>query len=295
MLKGWHIHFQNYEDAGIPYNWPDYRGFDIIRTHDCGLGWGDIETSAGVYDWTRADAVKAAVLARPVKPLVLWNYYFTPSFWAQGTYNSGYGTGSGDLCDMDAWGDFITAHVARNGDWIEYWGGVNEWGHGLWDVATVTQVQSILHSVVKAYNPDLQVVSADSPHVARISSLYSSIKPYCDIIGHHFYDNVADAATAAASVNAIVNGELPIWDTEFGWHWDVGGAQEMTQRELIDAYNTHIAALEAAGIEAAIMHSWSEHPTLPAQNMGIEKHSGLIAEIVGNFVKPRLGRRVRRD
>lgn len=92
------------------------------RTHDSGLRWDQIETSSGVYDWTRMDAYVAAHSGRQI----VYVLYGTPGFYSSdtgGTQKSPYSDGLGGYIKkiaspptaggLTALGAFITALVTR--------------------------------------------------------------------------------------------------------------------------------------------------------------------------------------
>jgi hypothetical protein len=94
---------------------PSNLNFSTFRLHDAYIAWYHIETSAGVYDWTRLDAwvnyysgVRGASL--------MYTVYGTPAFYASdSTANDLYGHvgGASNPTSLIALGNFITALIIR--------------------------------------------------------------------------------------------------------------------------------------------------------------------------------------
>lgn len=100
-------------NGGAPDPAPNYP-YGSFRFHDCYCRWLNIETSAGVYDWTRIDAFMTANAGKNI----LYCVHGTPVFYAkpaeqsvQGPYNQ-YGE-CGMPADLLPLTNFITALVTR--------------------------------------------------------------------------------------------------------------------------------------------------------------------------------------
>lgn len=112
------MHFRTGASATPTYN------YGIVRTLDSGSDWKDIETSAGVYDWTVLDGI----ISKYHDTLGHDIYYqvgFCPAFRATGAWsavadmNTG-SVGSSAMPDLTALAEFVTALMNRYGSKIKY-------------------------------------------------------------------------------------------------------------------------------------------------------------------------------
>lgn len=218
---------------------------DIWRTHDASVFWPDIETSAGVYDWTDLDNLVASAEALGME--VCYTIAWTPTFHASDlTKYSQYGDSSGhptmptDIADFEA---FVTALATRYAGRIKYYEVWNEPNYrqsttvGTW-FGTTGQLVSLAQSaytIIKAIDAAALVLSP--PYFAETDGTYytngvDSLNAYlvagggayCDIVGYHFYlaynRSPSYLSTYIASVQSVMTangiGSKPLWNSEFG-------------------------------------------------------------------------------
>jgi O-Glycosyl hydrolase family 30 len=141
----------------------------IDRSFDRNINWNNIETSAGVFNWTALDSWVASCTVSGKE--MLYTVFGTPSFYTTSTDTStSYGTGSIAFPDLNsgALGTFITALVTRYKNkgtpipYIEIW---NEpkysSGNGSYFLGTATQlaqIARIVNQAAKAVDPTVKIM-----------------------------------------------------------------------------------------------------------------------------------------
>jgi len=182
--------------------------------------WPVIETSRGVYDWTRADAIMSAAAAdhEVILPVLMW----TPAWAGGGTDLDVPATSTSD------WTNFVTAVMDRYGS--QFTDGVDVWnepdsGNYLYNGSASTYVTDILnpaYTAIKAVNSNTKVIEAGSANDAGsccsfISSVISDGGEF-DIASFHNYDGTwsSEASSYRTILNNAGRSSTPIWMTEFG-------------------------------------------------------------------------------
>jgi hypothetical protein len=276
MLSGLTIHFVNYDRVGESFNWPHNAAYGVLRLHNSGVSWRTIETAKGIYDFNLLDRIVAGARRWWRKKDLIFTLHNIPQWAASNNDDDGYGPGSGsEPKDMQDWQDFIAMMVCRYRGKIKYWEGINEWGHNSMTASVATELQRILWHTVKAIDPDAVVLSPSSPHWTRLEEIMERIRPYCDVVSHHFYDGMDGYQTLETPLKEVLrlaNGK-PVWDTEFGWQKALGhGADfsDMPPEEQASRYHEHVALTSGYGVQASILHSWNGV-------MGFEKSTEMIS------------------
>ena len=223
----------NINGSGVPLAWPTWSpsttrlwntyGYNSTKRVYEGISWKNINTAAGVYDWTLFDAVLAKLKAHGVTDL-LYTFGYTPA-WAGGGANSDQAPSSNQYLSS-----FATA-VARRavGDGLpirnwEVWNEPNN-GVGTWtgtNAQMVAMAQTI-YGAVKAVDPGY-VILTPSPQGNSTSwmsgYLASGGGAYADVLAFHGYTSSAPEtiATLIDSYKKVFatygQSGKPIWDTE---------------------------------------------------------------------------------
>lgn len=93
--------------------WPQTSAIGSIRLWDTGTAWNQIETTPGVYDWSRVDAMVRLAAAHRSRVLLVLGQ--TPSFHAVNPAAPGfYGSGATSMPSQTAWKSYVTAAAVRN-------------------------------------------------------------------------------------------------------------------------------------------------------------------------------------
>jgi hypothetical protein len=191
-------------------------GASMVRLE---IPWPVIETSRGVFDWSRADAIFAASksMGEPILPVLMW----TPQ-WA----------GGGSALDQPAtntsdWTTFVTDFTQRYGSEVP---AVDVWnepdsGNYLYNGSAQTYVSDILnpaYTAIKAVDPGLAVVEAGSANDAGacctfLSSVITDGGKF-DIASFHNYAGTwsSEAQAYRSTLDVAGHSTTPIWLTEFG-------------------------------------------------------------------------------
>lgn len=223
----------NIYGSGVATAWPSWSpttvrlwntyGYNSTKRVYEGISWKNINTAAGVYDWTLFDAVLAKLKAQGVTDL-LYTFGYTPA-WAGGGANSDQAPSSNQYLSS-----FATA-VARRavGDGLpirnwEVWNEPNN-GVGTWtgtNAQMVAMAQTI-YGAVKAVDPGY-VVLTPSPQGNATSwmsgYLASGGGAYADVMAFHGYtisapETIATLIDSYKKVYATYGQSgKPIWDTE---------------------------------------------------------------------------------
>ena len=131
--------------------------FGALRLWDAGVAWNDLETSPGVYDWSRLDSLVSAAQAHGTKVMLV--LAMTPSFYAAQP--------SLPPRDLGAYRAFVRAVMTRYRDFqgqrgiVEY----QVWNEGnvptFWTGSPrqLAQLTRIVHQVRAAVDPGATVVA----------------------------------------------------------------------------------------------------------------------------------------
>ena len=215
-LTGW---------LGYTTQFPSDLGAGSVRMWDTGTTWRRMETSKGVWDYSRADAVLAVLAANGVT-----NITFTlgqPPLWATG----GIGPATGSFnpnppTNIQDWRDYVTAMVVRYGSIVTEWEIWNEidlaqfWAGSNSQMVQLTQEAA---TIIKSLSPAAKVIGANtSTFSPQISLPYMEASyAYTDIDATHLYGTGSQPEFKGPLFNLIKAGQRsngisrPIWNTEY--------------------------------------------------------------------------------
>jgi hypothetical protein len=220
--------------------WPK-EGQSMIRLHDTGTHWCDIETSAGVYNTTRLDAVisyiQGGYSSYTTPPntngQILYTMGNTPAFYTSGTSSTSsfYCTHATEnlppsSTNLTAWDNYVTYignHLKGKVKYYEIW---NEWdipGNYNGDVANMVELTRRAYNALKAIDSNIVVLSP--PITARngLINLERFLKAgggaYVDAISYHgsqtnspiMFIGQVENIKAVMAANSV---SKPIFDTE---------------------------------------------------------------------------------
>lgn len=180
--------------------------------------WPLIEPAAGVWDWSRMDAIMQASQSagEPIMPILSW----TPQ-WAGG------GTGlNAPATNVSDWTTFVTSLMQRYGSRfpaVDVWN-EPDGGNYLYNGSAQTYVTSILnpaYNAIKAVSPGTPVVLAgsanDSGSCCPFLSAVLGAGGKFDIAAFHNYAGTwgAEAGSYRSALNSAGRASTPLWMTEF--------------------------------------------------------------------------------
>jgi len=206
------------------------------RSHDDGITWADINTSQGVYEWSRFDQEIAKAQAHNEE--ILYTLFETPNWAASSPGGCIQGVGScnppNDL-NSDGTGsdqhfqNFVSALMSHVGPgkikYFEIWNEPNiatEWGG---TVAQVVRLAKDANAIIKAADPQAMVVGpAPSSYNAdyQSSMLAAGLAEYVDAFGFHGYASQPEQLITTITRNQTVFAQYgvqskPFLDTEGSW------------------------------------------------------------------------------
>jgi len=225
----------------------DESGMGWVRID---LRWNVVQPQAGVFDWSRYDAIASAAAQRGLK--VYASVDSTPAWATSGS------EGIGVPSDPQTFYNFVHAAVTRYASTIQHWGMWNEPNlDGFWQGTRQQYIDVILKNgadAAHAANPNAKV---GGPELAHLTSgdqdwyywLQDSIdqaSDKLDFVTHHIYGSnstvnsrlEADTffgsspnlwGTVAPSVKEVLEETgwwgRPFWLSETGWQTDSVGLQ----------------------------------------------------------------------
>ncbi len=226
-----------------------------IRLWDAGVSWRDIETSPGVYDFSRLDAqVARANAAHAEVTLVLG---MTPDFYA----STGKGTEAGKTSnptDLTAWTNYVHAVVARYGATAsskrriaayQVWNEANVTGYWTGTPQQMAHLTALTYAAVKAVDKGALVVSPafasrigeQIKGITRFAFAWSDGKPawrWTDVMSLNLYPLDKYGTTVGTPEKSMellkkartilgfggLPSTFPIWNTEINYGMPTGSA-----------------------------------------------------------------------
>ncbi len=270
---GIHLHWfpnDNRYISALPTQLP----FGTVRSHDYqGARWFDIETSAGIYNWTALDAWVNALY--PAYDLV-FTVIGTPNFYsARASEASSWGGhlgASAEPTDLTNLGNYCVAVATRYLGKIKYYEVWNEpaFAQGSYFTGTaakLAEMTRVVNLAVKSVDATAKIISpppanmtlakmtpilpADASGITYLGNAGTGTfcKDWVDIIGVHGYPNGGGKYTIGnmplgLQLNAYLHDQgqsaKEIWCTEIGWfNVDSGSDDEALRQEarmLLMAY-----------------------------------------------------------
>lgn len=199
--------------------------------------WPFIEPQAGVYDWTRADAIvrAASSIGVQLEPVLVW----TPR-WAAAT--------SDGAPTAAQFGDFVRTIVSRYKGRIHDWEMWNEPDDTskYWSTGVASYARTILipgYQAVRSTDPSARVIlgGTASADIAWFDGIYDNGGGSSfDILAFHDYGGGGSIPTDAKSVHGVLvrhgQSSKPIWLGEYGLQEN--SVQDTQQQSLIKAVLT---------------------------------------------------------
>jgi len=271
-----------------PTSWPQ-AAVGSVRLWDTGVTWKDIETSAGVYDWTRLDAQVAAARAHRAEiTLVLGQ---TPLFHVAGTarqscalapsaFCSRLATGSANAPREAAWTAYVSAVAARYAGQIrnlQVWNEANVVGYWNGGAAAMARLTYLTRVAVGAR---MRILAPAM--VARSGGVFfatywkqkvagRSMNSLVDAVSLSLYPSATgrpeDAMTLlAASRRVLKRAKVtkPVWNTEVNYGLSAGGVGSRPRAIGVDRQAAYVARtylLNAANrVQRTFWYSWDVTP-----------------------------------
>ena len=250
--------------------WPEVP-FQSMRLWDASVGWSQVNTAEGVYDWTLLDEWLNDARTFHV-PGLMYTFGRTPQ-WASSNPNDPTCLWGPGECDPpkdlnpdgsgpdQIWQNYVAAIATHSAGTIKYWEVWNEPKNTFFWNGTVAQLVRMAkdaRSVILSIDP--QAVMLTPPSHGPWQTLYFAAggPKYADIVTYHGYTyrsgcvgypQAADELKLISSVQAVMAdyGQLgkPLWDTEVSW--GVTAASCFFDEDLQAAYLAQLYMLHWSG------------------------------------------------
>ncbi len=216
-----------------------------------GLAWGNLNPSAGVYNWTALDSWIAECQKNNVQMIYT---LCDPPAWAGGSNP-----------DPAAYKAFMTALINHVGSAIQYYEGFNEYNASTsifsGSASGLVALQKVLYETVHQLSPASSVLSPTYTGVGgqpMTNFLNAGGGAYFDIAAMHGYVD-ANGESIIQSINnfkaALVAGgagNKPIWDTEWSWWPDSPPSQDVQAAFL----STSLILQSALGVQREVYYAY---------------------------------------
>jgi beta-glucanase (GH16 family) len=216
---------------------PATIGFKTLRLWDIwpAISWTDINTSAGVYDWTEMDAHMTNLAGRGLD--FVYTFGYVP-LWVTGSATA--------MPTEQAWTDFVTAIVTRFSATIKYWeiwnepNEVNFWTGTAAQMARLAELAApiIRNAGCKVLSPAPQ---GSNSYLWFDEFLLAGGGAHYDITAFHSYTFEApetlieDMNNLRTTLISHSQQSKPIWDTEGSWGddtWPFGLSDDLKKAYL---------------------------------------------------------------
>jgi Glycosyl hydrolase catalytic core len=261
-----------------PTSWPT-QPVGAVRLWDTGVTWRDVETSNGVFDFSRLDAQVASARSHNARVLVVLGQ--TPRFHTSRPNAASYiAPGASSAPSLTAWKAYVTKVVRRyKGRGVDYqiWNEANVKGFWSGSTAQMTELTKTAAKIIRGNDSGATVVA---PAMATrligqrmgIRDFYSRrtggfpMSHWVDVVSLQLYpgpkerpEHSMDLLKAARSVLTSEGVHKPIWNTEINYGLQIGGggqaAKIATRRQA--AYVARTYVLNAAnGVKKVFWYAW---------------------------------------
>lgn len=209
--------------------------YGTVRSWDVspGLAWADINTSAGVYDFTTLDQFLAMSQSRGAD--VIYTFGRTP-LWASskkattGSYAPGQCAPATSMTDWDNFVTAIATHAKGRIKYWELWDEPNNPGTYCGDMPTLITMVQHAYQITKQIDPTATVLSPSSSSSGGPAwmswFLNSGGGQYFDVLAIHGYwsTTAEDIQTVYGKYKPLLAAHgmssKPMWDTETSWAGD---------------------------------------------------------------------------
>jgi hypothetical protein len=276
--------------------------FGALRLWDNGTAWSQIELAKGEFKWGNLDGVLDTAESRGLSD-ILYVMGTTPD-WAAANpkklNDSDYPQpGAAEApANMSDWSDWVTAVVTRYKGRIssyQIWNEANLANFFNGTPAQMAELTKVAYDIIKAIDPEAQVVSA-SPSTRLVKSFDRFFPKYLqelaaldwpiDVIAIHTYPDAAGDPSIRATLilkaldllKALGAPSLPLWDTEL--NYGLAGPGDIPKQEITGAraagfvVRTYIDDLRL-GVDRSYWYIWT---LKPYDLLGVQAYSGSDGE-----------------
>ena len=249
-----------------------------LRVWDAGAAWNQVETSPGVFDFSRLDAIVATARAHKAEVLIVLGQ--TPAFHATvPSPNAAYGAGASSMPKLDAWRTYVDTVVRRYyGPDVQFqvWNEANVFNYWSGTPAQMAQLTAVARQVVDKVDPDITLVAP--AFVTRLASQQKWMDDFfaqkvggepvgdlIDVVSLQLYPVAATPTPEAAmaelasdrTILAKDNVDKPVWNTES--NYGAKGGKEVApapaDRQAANVARTYLLSA-ANGVRRVFWYAW---------------------------------------
>jgi polysaccharide biosynthesis protein PslG len=217
--------------------------FGSLRLWDAGVGWTQINTAQGVYDWHLLDEWLQDVQSFNIQD-VLYTFGMTPQ-WASSDPNDPICNWGPGECDPpkdlnpngsgsdQIWKDYVAAIAGHSAGRIKYWEIWDEpknpyFWHGT--VPQMVRMAKDAREVILSIDPHAVMLTPPSRGPWQLLYFAAGGPNYADIISYHGYayepgcigfPQASDELLVTTSIRMVMSiygqSSKPVWDTETSW------------------------------------------------------------------------------
>lgn len=249
-----------------------------LRVWDAGAAWNQIETSPGVFDFTRLDAIVSAARSHNADTLIVLGQ--TPAFHATSpSPNAAYGAGASSMPTLDAWRKYVDAVVRRYyGPDVQFqvWNEANVVNYWSGTPAQMAQLTAVARQVVDKVDPGITLVAP--AFVTRLAGQQRWMADYfaqkvggkpvgdlINVVSLQLYPLAATPTPEAAmaelaadrTILATHNVDKPVWNTES--NYGAKGGKEVApapgERQVANVAETYLMSA-ANGVRRVFWYAW---------------------------------------
>ncbi len=301
--------------SGVLYStpWPTMK-ITGMRLWDSGVGWGQINTSKGVYDWSTLDNWSSHASSHG--NTLVYTFGWTPG-WASSKSNDSSCDMANGACDppndlnSDGTGtdqhfiDFVTA-IAKRYPSITYWEmwntphDIKQWTGTYAQLVRMTQDAN---QTIKKYIPGAKIISPANGQMGwayprgnctmadRLGSfLAAGGTKWIDIVGlHTYYDTVPEHVVSVmqcyqSTMATYKISSLPLWSTEGAWGTNSSLPGATNQAGFLSRL---YLLLWSSGVARHYWYDWNDENTGTLEANGKANTAGTAYTQVENWMSGR--------
>jgi hypothetical protein len=253
-----------------------------LRVWDAGVVWNQVETTPGVYNFSRLDAIVKSARAHKATTLIVLGQ--TPSFHSRKPKQVGsYGPGAASMPDLAAWTAYVQAVAERYaGDDVAFqiWNEANVEGYWNGTPRQMAKLTAAARTVLDGMTPVPTLVAPamavrNIGQRAGLRDLYAQkvsgvpVADMVDVVSLQLYPEVEEGperslalldAARGILARAGVAADKPIWDTEVNYGLQGGepATPATTEQQQANVALTYLLNA-AGGIGRVYWYAWDLH------------------------------------